>query len=49
MKPKTNNQNKNIETPILLCLDETLLFKGTRVREGGTKENNLIRLGAECT
>jgi len=48
-KPKTNNQNKKIETTLPPFLNEALLFKGKRVREGGTKENNLTRLGAECT
>jgi len=56
-KPKTNNQNKNIETTLPPYLNHTLPSmwaynrkrKG-KIREGKgkTKENNLTRLGAKC-
>jgi len=50
-KPITRIQNKNIETTLPPCLDKVLLFKGKKLREGKwkPKENNLTRLGVECT
>ena len=57
-KPKTNNQNKNVETTLPSCLNHTLpsMWAYNRKREGKiregkrkTQENNLTTLGAECT
>ena len=37
-KPKTNNQNKNIETTLPQCLGKALLFKLKKLREGEQKK-----------
>jgi len=47
---QTKTQNRKHETTLYPCLDEALLFKSVKAREGeGNKTHDLARLGAYYT